>query len=209
MIYHLHNRGFTFVETLVAISILLVALVTPLTIITQTSRSNTLANEQIIAFFLAQEGLELAVQLRDQASLGRRQEANTGVETLTVDPWYTAYSGADDFLATCGDSSGCGLYRFDESSGQANEQAESPIDCGSASCLLYIKSNGPRVRYAHALDPSAGNTEATPYTRVVRLDDSGLPPDEMKIISTVTWRSGLFFQEQRVQVSTNVFNVYE
>ena len=52
------QKGFSLVETLVAISILLIVIVGPMTISMSTAKSSSFASEQVQAFFLAQEGLE-------------------------------------------------------------------------------------------------------------------------------------------------------
>lgn len=213
------QHGFTFVETLVAIAILLIALVSPLTIVSKTSQSNTLANEQIIAFFLAQEGVELAQQLRDQASLIYRKEVNDG--NSPTDAWLSAlalHNPAFTHFATCSLPSGCGLYRFKSAAGDtppngpaglAKPQAAAPVSCAViANCKLSIISY-PAVGtvYAHDVAASA-NATTTPFTRVIRYVATS-QPDEVEIVSTVTWRAGLFFQEQQIQVRTSIFNVYE
>ncbi len=59
------NKGFTLVETLVAIAILMVAVVGPLTVANKAYRAAIDAKKQTIAFNLAQEGLEYINNLKD------------------------------------------------------------------------------------------------------------------------------------------------
>lgn len=47
-------------ETLVAITILLIVVVGPMKIIISASNSTSFSGEQVVAFFLAQEGAEIA-----------------------------------------------------------------------------------------------------------------------------------------------------
>ncbi|OGG61324.1 hypothetical protein A3C87_04045 [Candidatus Kaiserbacteria bacterium RIFCSPHIGHO2_02_FULL_49_34] len=54
-----HQQGFTLVETLVAISVLIVAIVVPLRVITQSLKSAAFTREKITATHIAQEGIEL------------------------------------------------------------------------------------------------------------------------------------------------------
>jgi Tfp pilus assembly protein PilV len=56
-----NNSGFTIVETLVAITILMIAIAGPLTIAQKGLTASTYARDQMIASFLAQDGLEYAV----------------------------------------------------------------------------------------------------------------------------------------------------
>jgi prepilin-type N-terminal cleavage/methylation domain-containing protein len=52
------QSGFSLVETLVAISLLLIMIVGPMAISAKTAKSTSFASEQVQAFFLAQEGLD-------------------------------------------------------------------------------------------------------------------------------------------------------
>lgn len=59
------TRGFTLVETLVAITILLVAIVGPMSAISSSLSQMSLARDQMTAINLAQEGIEAVRQKRD------------------------------------------------------------------------------------------------------------------------------------------------
>ena len=60
-----HNIGFTLVETLVAIALLLAVLVGPITLIAQSLFSTSFSRNNLIANNLAQEGIELIRAVRD------------------------------------------------------------------------------------------------------------------------------------------------
>ncbi|MBI2618265.1 prepilin-type N-terminal cleavage/methylation domain-containing protein [Candidatus Kaiserbacteria bacterium] len=60
------QSGFTLIETLVAISILLIALTAPLTIASRGLSSAYFARDQITAFYLAQDAVEYVRNTRDQ-----------------------------------------------------------------------------------------------------------------------------------------------
>ena len=59
------NRGFTLMETLVAISILLIAVVAPMSTIGGALSFIYIARDQMIAVNFAQEGIEVVRQKRD------------------------------------------------------------------------------------------------------------------------------------------------
>lgn len=65
----LHTRGFTLVETLVAITVLLLVIIGPMTIAQKGIQNAYFANEQITATMLAQEAIEAVRILRDQDAL--------------------------------------------------------------------------------------------------------------------------------------------
>ncbi|NCO61881.1 prepilin-type N-terminal cleavage/methylation domain-containing protein, partial [Candidatus Kaiserbacteria bacterium] len=80
------QHGFSLVEVLVAITLLLLIVTGPMKIITDANHSTAFASEQVTAFFLAQEGLELAQKGRDDLMLQYfdKQFNNNG---NMVNPW--------------------------------------------------------------------------------------------------------------------------
>ncbi len=70
-----HKKGFTIIETLVAISILAIALTGPLSIISQALRNSFYARDQVTAFYLAQEAIEYLRNQRDNNALKDPPEA--------------------------------------------------------------------------------------------------------------------------------------
>ncbi len=63
------SKGFTLAETLVAIAILLMVIIGPITAAQNGIRQAYLANEQTAAVFIAQEAIESIRQLRDERAL--------------------------------------------------------------------------------------------------------------------------------------------
>lgn len=63
------KKGFTLVETLVAVVILTFAIAGPLSIASRSLFSSTVAREQIVAIYLAQEAIEGVRSIRDQNGL--------------------------------------------------------------------------------------------------------------------------------------------
>lgn len=80
------KKGFTLVETLVAISILVIVILGPMTIAQKGVQNAYFANDQITAVFLAQEAIEAVRQLRDEEALdayNNPSSANTSNGFLT------------------------------------------------------------------------------------------------------------------------------
>lgn len=63
------NKGFTLIETLVAITILMISIVGPLTIAQKSFMAAITARDQVIASFLAQDMMEQLKNSRDNALL--------------------------------------------------------------------------------------------------------------------------------------------
>ena len=66
-----HNRGFTLIETMVAITILAVALIGPFAAVQNALVGSYVARDQLVASALAQEGIEYIRSVRDNNYLSR------------------------------------------------------------------------------------------------------------------------------------------
>ena len=64
-----YTKGFTLLETLIAVTILVTALVGPMTIASNGLNSAFFARDQVTAFYLAQEGIEFVRYVRDTNTL--------------------------------------------------------------------------------------------------------------------------------------------
>ena len=64
-----HKKAFTLVEALVAISILMIAIASPMTLAQKGLSTATLSKDQMIASFLAQDAIEAVKNIRDQTAL--------------------------------------------------------------------------------------------------------------------------------------------
>ena len=196
ILYAQKNRGFSLVEVLVAITILLLVIVGPMQIIARSINSTNFATEQVNAWFLAQEGLELAQKGRDDLVLQnfRYQINPPGGEDKPMEQFLTRY-------AKCmGVNGACGLNIADGIS------EPSVVDCNLLSnCKLYMDT-GDRSSYKHTFSavPSL-------YTRVIKMErfPASGTVREIKVTSTVTWRTGSLIANQKVEAVTYLFNVYD
>ena len=152
------KTGFTLVETLVAIAVLLLAVTAPLSLATKSLNSSALSKQQITASFLAQEATEYIRNIRDENVIkhGDWLHANSGIQNCftgkcIVDP--TVTSGTDNIKK-----------------------------CQSGVCppLRYSESNG-----IYSYDTSVG-TDDSIYTRVIEMTDV-INDREIAILVTVSW----------------------
>lgn len=187
-----HN-GFTLVETLVAISVLLLVIIGPMTIAQKGIQNAYFANEQIVAVFLAQEAIEGVRELRDKNGL----EANDNFETGQP-PGYSTWADWMSSLPTgnCASGDECGFDRSE------SINAGNPIfrcsDNGSVGCS--IRKNLGSNLYTH----DAGDA-TTIFTREIILGpDLG---DMLSVTVEVTWSSNLL-GNRRVKLQTWLYNHY-
>lgn len=192
---HSSSEGFSLVETLVAIAILLVIIVGPMSIATNSANSTSFANQQVVAYFLAQEGLELAQKGRDDfllASLdaGNAEGSNIGWDAFTS----TGGPYADCF------ADGCGLEAAEGTVG-----ALEVYDCNNiVDCRLYITTaTDERSRYTY----NTTNAQITDFTRVITMEETS-PNKDVLVTSVVSWRSGNQIAVQSTTATTYLYNVY-
>jgi len=199
------TTGFTLVEVLVAITILLLVITGPMQIMTRANNSTAYSSEQVIAFFLAQEGLELAQKGRDDLMLADFRDEFGGPGA--TDPWAQFRT---DFT-TCLNVTGCGLaWNMDTTP----DSIAAPLNCATPdSCRLNVREAGTtnRDRYTYA-SVSPGITPSK-YTRTIRMErvtgGAGGRDRGMTVTSTVTWRTGSLIAGQQVELSTYLANVYD
>lgn len=150
-----YKNGFTLVETLVAISILVMVIVGPMTIAQKGIQNAYFANDRVTAVFLAQEAIEGVRELRDEVAL----EAYKGGTVPTAN-WLPS----DD----CdGSPKSCAFLK-------GNTTPFQP--CGSTNdhCVLQTDSNGV---YSHT------SGTPSPFTRTVTIGGaiSGGVPVEVSV----------------------------
>lgn len=175
--------GYSLVEVLIAITILLISIIGPFTIAATGLKNASFAKQQNTAFFLAQEGLEAVVKVREDSALYSY--------TYGAVPFENAWSSVEDFADgnKC-ENDPCGI--------DIGESIELFLCSESGkTCDLYLDDNG-RYRYSHN---SAG--EETEYRREIYLD---VNEDRAYIRSEVSWGSD---PDQRVELATYVYNIYE
>ncbi len=178
------KNGFTLIEALVAITILTISIEGPMVAASTGLKNSTYARDQIVAFYIAQEGIEMIRSIRDSNALNNA-------------PWLT---GIDASCAN-GAGSGCGI----------DIRNRNFIDCAGGSgtaCNIYYDPNGLiaggggiRGIYSHV----SGGTQQTVYKRSLKI----LPinAQESTIDATITWISrGV---TKTITVQSRLFNQYD
>ncbi len=187
------RRGFTILESLVAIAILLVALTGPMVFAQQSLRASRLAGDQITAFYLAQDAIELVKHVRDQNSLYLyREEWLTGLATC--------------FASESVTDGGCQLSSSEWTEGN---ETSAVVAC-AANCWVYEQDGFFGI---FGKNPSAGSPPENPrFSRRVRImaaDGSTLVPassDEALIEVDVSWSTLGVSSVRHVLVREHIYN---
>ena len=184
------NRGFTLMETLVAIAIFTVSILALMEVLSQGISNTNYAKVKAEASYLAQEGVEYVRNIRDTFVLYDPVDSQTG--------WASFVNKITN--SGCRSNNGC---YFDSQTLNYSNPSQ-PITnitmtgCGNPSCpeLLYNSTTG---KYGYSSGDNSG------FIRQIKLDK--ISNDEMKITSTVYWTqaSGNY----SIIFSENLFNWVE
>lgn len=163
-------QGFTLIETLVAVFILVTAIAGPLTIASRGLTTALVAKDQVTAFYLAQDAVEYIRYKRDSACLA------SGVSPCDNAVWLSTVSA-------CTGANGCYLDSTEHS-------PVSPSACIPSACLngttftsskfLYYDYSNSRFTYS-ATVPNIKQ----PFARSVII--STINTNEVKLKVTVSW----------------------
>ncbi|MES2023141.1 MAG: prepilin-type N-terminal cleavage/methylation domain-containing protein [Patescibacteria group bacterium] len=165
------NSGFTLVETLVAITIFTVSILTLMIVLGNGITDANYAKRKMTAEYLAQEGIEYIHNLRDTSAF-----SSTG-------GWANNFKSS---LSRCILPNGC---YFDEQNVLSFGHTMTALDFTSCSpsCppLLYDSSKG-RYGYGYPSGVDSG------FVRKITVDDLEYlnQGDEVKVTSTVSWTQG-------------------
>ncbi len=187
------QRGFTLVETMVAISILLITVVAPMSTIGGSLSQISTVRDQMIAVNLAQEGIEVARQVRDSTSLQRWSQGTSGFTVAYTPTSATTQWGAGLTV---------GEYIVD-----ATTNPLTFFRCGALvdSCSATQKSIYQSISGMYQQHSDAPSGEKTQFNRIVNVTDIHADR-EKKIVSTVTWKTSGGV-DKTISVSESIFGI--
>jgi Tfp pilus assembly protein PilV len=175
-------RGFTLIEALVAISIMLLSIGGPMAIAQSGIQNTVYARDQIVAFYIAQEGVELVRSIRDDNALEGAS-------------WLTGISTISSCTDISGD--GCGI----------DVDNMNFIDCagnGGAACNIYYREEGLSTGSVRGIYGHNSSGQPTIYSRSIKVVT--VTPNEVSIDATVEWLSrGV---TKTITVQSRMFNQY-
>ena len=188
------SKGYSLIEVLVAVAILLIAIVGPMTIAATGLKNVQFAREQNIAIFLAQEGIEKVHQSRDEHYLDFFFGSSG-------DDWQDF---VDDITASnaCGNANGC-IFGF---------RSITPITCSPQSrCDIERGPIDGLVVYTRADDSDADDPSTlteTPYRLNVFVDENPSGSGVLHVTSRVTWDSKSTGQSEQLELHSYIYNTY-
>ncbi len=167
------SRGFTFVETLVAISILLMAIAAPLTLGSQGLAASRVARDQVIGTYLAQEAIEYARNIRDSNTLAAQGWLEGLEECIDSACMLDITKSGEDTIESCSTDreAGCDPLVFNETMG-------------------FYGLSGGGTKWVE-----------TKFTRVLSITLSDSNAHEALLTATVMWKDGLADRSLSVEES--------
>jgi len=184
MMNHLHtkkasmfySRGLTLVETLVAVSIVALSVVGPLTFANRALNASYIARDQLIASSLAQEGIEYVRAMKSAAFLENQSDANW---------WDDHFVGGSDptSISNCTSASPCTVDALNTNFGWG-PSGFALTNCSGTCPKIKLAQLSPNV-FKYTQDTVISPATTTAFTRTVRtIPVSGT---EVRIDSIVNW----------------------
>lgn len=186
------ERGFTLIETLVAISVLSISIVAPMTLTAQSLSAAYYARDQITAFQLAQEAIEVIRFVRDgnvlKIALGTSANIFDGIPSTAGQPFAVdTTAAAANAMNLC--ASGGTAPRYNCPPLQTNGN----VYAYASSCVWPTNDCGTTSGWSN-----------TRFTRVVQTSLIGSNSDELRITVTVSWATGRF-QQRSFRISEDLY----
>ena len=170
-----HVRGFTLIETMVAVSLLSIAIVAPMSLTTKSLAAAYYARDQITAFHLAQEAIESVRHLRDHnillTALGTPTDILSGIPLNTL----FVVSTLDDSIDTAA--------------------------CVSGTCTP-IQIDPTQTFYGYGSGWT--DTRFTRTVQAQSVSEQDGVPQEIRVSVTVSWRTGTF-QTRSFTIRQNLY----
>ena len=136
--------GFTLVETLVAISILLLAVMAPLTIAHHGIASTSFARDQVIATYLAQDAIEAIITQKRQNALLRADNWLNNMSGCPVDCIVNPLKiGQSNFTESCNVT--CPI-KYDDSSGMYGYDTGNPTKFTRTVAFENVQNNSDEAK---------------------------------------------------------------
>lgn len=186
------NKGFSLIETVVAVTLMSIAIIGPMTLSAQSIRATREARLQLTATHLAEEGVEIVHNIRDNNSA--EDLSSNRVEWMSGSALHTQLQ----IINQCSQAGGCivDVIEHPTVSGRAGSGSgvwtnRSLVRCNGI-CFNTVYQNPNTGLYRQRSSGLGAPWVATPFTRVIQVTgvDSGSNPlRQVRVVSTVTYRA--------------------
>lgn len=180
---------------MVAISILMLAILGPLSIASTGLRNAIFARDQITAYYLAQEGIEYVRYVRDNQYILSVQQDN---ESLKWD------LSSDGGLADCFSQHGCGIDMpafFDIYNSSIITRCSTPSTPNITGCPVLKRDTNGFYTYQ-----TGANFTPTTFRRTIKLEHVGTPGKEIKVEAIVEWQTNNIRKD--FTITEHILNIY-
>jgi prepilin-type N-terminal cleavage/methylation domain-containing protein len=178
---HTSQQGFTIIETLIAITILMISISGPLVIAHKGLLAATYAHDQVTASYLAQDAMEFIKGVRDDNII----DINAG----TNSDWLRGLSGCSQNNPCKVDTVNGSPFGVSGATGISN--------CSAETCRVYNGTNG----YTHDT-----NDDPTKFYRSFYVTPRSQNfTKEAQLVVLVTWSTGTVGNQ--IQYENEIFNV--
>ena len=175
------NKGFTLIETLVAVMIFTSSVLALIAILSTSLSTIVHTKQKLVGTYLAQEGIEYIRNMRDSYVIYEKDD--------------TGWASFKDKISLCITPNYCGIDNLEP---PRKEKFTFACDSPSFSlCKLYIEKGN----YNSDKNGIPKGTDSG-FTRKIEIEN--ITNDEIKIISTVLWKSGS--SDKSISFSENLFN---
>jgi len=171
------GKGFTLVETMIAVTILTFAVAGPLFTASRAIIAAQIARDQLTASYLAQEGIEYVRAMRDNEYLVAYRAGGADISNTAWNAFLNNEPSDASAITECRSPKICTLDPV--------QNTTVPLTpCPDNVCIepLYLMDNGTTNIYTQ--QKNLGGV-ATPFTRTIQAID--VSPDDERIVSTVSW----------------------
>ncbi|MCK5588943.1 MAG: prepilin-type N-terminal cleavage/methylation domain-containing protein [Candidatus Pacebacteria bacterium] len=139
------KKGFSLVEALISITILMISVAAPLKLAGDGINSTSIAEQQIVAFYLTQDAMEYVKNIKTNNRLSH-EDITTGLDKCNIDIPPNRGCRIDTVsgsIAMC--SVGCvnGVLRFDENTGMYNYNNGNPHSIFTRQVKIFPKRTDP------------------------------------------------------------------
>ncbi len=185
------SSGFTLIEALVAISLLMTAMASTMSVTQKALSSSLLSRDQMTASFLAQDGLEAIKNIRDHTAISTSDSWLSGLEICKC---------TDD--NTCKFNSQNVTYCTIDTTEQTLQVTGPYILSSDSQNPLKIENTNDGTNF---LKYDYKNTGASSkFSRMINIKVSGDNPNEAEVNVRVSWTSPL--GPQNVDVNDFIYN---